>query len=250
MNPHIYVLILNWNGKDVLKSCLDSIVAIDYPNYTTLVIDNDSSDRSGEMVKNDYTEIEYLQLRQNYGCSGGYNRCFDYLRDKNPEYILLLDNDTEVEPDILNSFIEAVEYYGSQNIFGGKIFYHHDPQKIWYAGGKIKLKYGKISHFGIRKMDSEEYSFPQKTDYIPGCCLFTAWDIMEKVNGFDEQFFTYGNDVDLCLRARKAGFYCYFWPDAKLRHHVSASIGGRYSFKKIINKLISYQKIMLKHLFY
>ena len=119
MNPHIYVLILNCNGKDVLKPCLDSVLAIDYPNYTTLVIDNDSSDASGEMVQNVYPDIEYLQLRQNYGCSGGYNRCFDYLRDKDPQYILLLDNDTEVEPDILNSFIEATGHYGSQNIFGG-----------------------------------------------------------------------------------------------------------------------------------
>ena len=71
MNPHIYILILNWNGKDILKSCLDSILAIDYPNYTALVIDNDSSDGSGEMVKNGYPEIEYLQLRKNYGYAGG-----------------------------------------------------------------------------------------------------------------------------------------------------------------------------------
>ena len=58
MNPHIYVLILNWNGEKVLKPCLNSVLAIDYPNYTTLVIDNNSTDGSGEMVKNDYQDIE------------------------------------------------------------------------------------------------------------------------------------------------------------------------------------------------
>ena len=62
MNPHIYVLILNWNGKNVLKLCLDSVLAIDYPNYTTLVIDNNSSDGSREMVKNDFPQAEYLLI--------------------------------------------------------------------------------------------------------------------------------------------------------------------------------------------
>ena len=93
MNPHIYVLILNWNGRKVLKPCLDSVLAIDYPNYTTLVIDNDSSDGSSEMIQKSYPDIEYLQLRQNYGYAGGYNRCFNFLKDKEPEYILLLNND-------------------------------------------------------------------------------------------------------------------------------------------------------------
>ena len=106
MKPHIYILILNWNGKEVIKQCLDSVLTIDYPNYTILVIDNDSSDGSGEIVKNDYPEIEYLQLKNNFGYSGGYNRCFNYLKDKNPEYIFLLNNDTKADSDILNCFIK------------------------------------------------------------------------------------------------------------------------------------------------
>ena len=129
MKPHIYILILNWNGKDILKPCLDSVLAIDYVNYTPLVIDNHSLDGSGEMVKNRYPDIEYLQLKQNYGFAGAYNRCFNYLKDKEPEYILLLNNDTEVDSNILNCFVKATEHYGKHNIYGGKIYYQHD-QKI------------------------------------------------------------------------------------------------------------------------
>ena len=249
MNPHIYILILNWNGNNILKPCLESLMAIDYTNYTILVIDNDSSDGSGEMVKNDYPDIEFLQLRQNFGYSGGYNRCFDYLRDKEPEYILLLNNDTEVEPDILNCFIEAMEHYGSQNIYGAKVFYHHNPKKIWYAGGNINLKYGWISHRGIRRMDSKEYSLPIETDYITGCCLFTSMEVINQLNGFDEQFNMYGEDVDLCLRAKKEEIQCYYWPDATLQHHVSFSLGGAYSLKKISKKLMSIGRLLKKHYF-
>ena len=247
MNPHIYVLILNWNGKDVLKPCLDSVLATDYPNYTALVIDNDSSDGSGKMVKKDYPNIEYLQLRQNYGFAGGYNRCFDYLKDKEPAYILLLNNDTEVESDILSCFIEAVEHYGSKNIFGAKIFYHHNPKKIWYAGGNINLKYGWPSHRGIRKMDQKEYSLPRETDYVTGCCLFTSMEVINKLNGFDERFNMYGEDVDLCLRAKKVGIRCFYWPQAKLWHHVSASLGGALTIKKLSKKFLGISRLLRKH---
>jgi len=246
MNPHIYVLILNWNGKDFLKLCLDSVQNIDYANYTTLVIDNNSSDGSKKII-NDYPNIELLQLRYNYGFAGGYNHSFDYLRNKETDFVLLLNNDTEVEPGILNSFVKATKKYGKRHIFGAKIFYHHNPKKIWYAGGKINLKLRWISHRGIRKMDSEVYSFPVDTDYITGCCLFTSMEVINKLNGFDEQFKMYSEDVDLCLRAKKVGIHCYYWPDAKLLHHVSASLGGHLKLGKLFRKYHSYIKLFLKH---
>jgi len=247
MNSHIYILILNWNGKNVLKPCLDSVLSINYPNYTTLVIDNNSSDGSGEIVKNNFPDIEYLQLEQNFGFSCGYNLCFDYLRDKDPEYILLLNNDTEVQPDILSSFIQAVEHYGRQNIFGAKIYYYHKPKHIWYAGGNVNLKYAWISHRGIRKLDSNEYSLPMETDYVTGCCMFTSMEVINQLNGFDEQFKMYVEDVDFCLRAKMRGVKCFYWPDAKLHHHVSASLGSSFTLKKFSKKLMGRGRLLKKH---
>ena len=249
MNPHVYILILNWNGKDVLIPCLKSVFAIDYPNYTIMVIDNDSSDGSVEMAKDIFQHIEYLQLEQNFGFAGGYNKCFDYLRDKDPEYILLLNNDTEVEPNILHSFVKAKEQYGNNHIFGGKIYYQHNPHKIWYAGGRVNLKFGMISHRGIRKIDSEKYSFPSITDYVTGCCLFTYWNVIDQLKGFDETFTMYGEDVDLCNRAKQMGIQCYYWPDAILWHHVSAS-GGTINIKKYCLKLLAIIKLIIKQISY
>ena len=250
MRPHIYVLILNWNGKEVIKQCLDSVLAIDYPNYTTLVIDNDSSDGSGKIVKNDYPEIEYIQLKNNYGFSGGYNRCFNYLKDKNPEYIILLNNDTKVDGNILNCFIKATELKGKHNIFGAKIFYQHKPKMIWYAGGKINLKLGRIYHKGIRKMDCLEYSSQMETDYVTGCCLFTTMKVINQLDGFDEKFNMYVEDVDLCLRAKKEGIKCIYYPEAKIWHKVSFSSGGTYSIRKLYNKIIGRWKLIKKHHLY
>ena len=247
MTAHIKILILNWNGKHLLKPCLDSVTAIDYPNYSVMVIDNGSTDNSVNMVKENYSEVNLLVLEKNYGFAGGYNRCFTRLKDEYSGFILLLNNDTEVDPDILNSFIQAKEKYGDNNLYGGKIFYQNNPELIWYAGGKVNIKWGYISHRGIRKHDSPKFSIPIETDYVTGCCLFTSMQVINQLNGFDERFNMYGEDVDLCLRAKEEGIQCYYWPEAKLWHHVSASLGGAFTIHKLRKKMVGYFKIILKH---
>ena len=247
MTAHIKILILNWNGKHLLKPCLDSVSAIDYPNYSVMVIDNGSTDNSVKMVKENFSEVELLELENNNGFAGGYNRCFTRLKDEYSGFILLLNNDTEVDPDILNSFIQAKEKYGDNNLYGGKIFYQNNQELIWYAGGNVDLKYLKIFHRGIRQNDSAEFSKPLQTDYITGCCLFTSMEVINQLKGFDERFNMYGEDVDLCLRAKKEGINCYYWPDAKLFHHVSASLGGAFSLKKLSKKLIGIGRLYNKH---
>ena len=247
MTPHIKILILNWNGKELLKPCLESVLKIDYANYSVLVIDNGSTDNSLEMVKKNYPKMGCLLLDKNYGYAGGYNKSFGYLKSDPPEFILLLNNDTEVDSDILNSFIQAKEQFGDNQIYGGKIYYQNNPEKIWYAGGNINLKYANIYHRGIRKPDSSEFSIPMQTDYVTGCCLFISMEVINQLNGFDKQFNMYGEDVDLCLRAKQEGINCYYWPEAKLWHKVSASLGGTFSFGKSIRKYRSLFKLYFKH---
>ena len=247
MTPHINILILNWNGKDLLNPCLDSVVAIDYPNYSVMIIDNGSSDGSLDMVQENYSKVECMVLDQNYGFAGGYNRCFRKLKDDSSEFLLILNNDTVVDSDILNSFNDARMKFGDSHIYGGKIYYLDDPEKIWYAGGRVKLKYANISHRGIRKQDSTEFSIQMQTDYITGCCLFTSMEVIKRLNGFDEGFNMYGEDVDLCLRAKQQGIRCYYWPEAKLWHHVSASLGGTYAIKKLCKKMMGIGRLLIKH---
>ena len=170
--------------RDLIKGLKDQ----SYNDFEVVIIDNGSSDGSLDMVQENYPQMECLALDHNYGYSGGYNRCFTQLRDDPSEFIMLLNNDTVVDSDILNSFIQAKEQFGDNQIYGGKIYYKNNPNIIWYAGGKIKLKYAIISHRGIHKQDSPEFSNPIETDYVTGCCLFTSMEVINKLNGFDEGF--------------------------------------------------------------
>ena len=96
-------------------------------------------------------------------------------------------------------------------------------------------------------MDSEKYSSPLETDYVTGCCLFTSMKVINQVNGFDELFNMYGEDVDICLRAKEQGISCFYWPEARLWHYVSASMGGNYSVKKWKRKHIGKMRLVIKH---
>ena len=169
------------------------------------------------------------------------------LKDDLSRFIMLLNNDTVVDSDILNSFNQARQKFGDNHIYGGKIFYLDNPEIIWYAGGKLNLKWGCISHRGIRKQDSPEFANLMQTDYITCCCLFTSNEVINQLNGFDERFNMYGEDVDLCLRAKVEGINCYYWPNAKLYHHVSASLGGAFTLKKLTKKMMGMGRLMMKH---
>jgi len=77
--------------------------------------------------------------------------------------------------------------------------------------------------------------------------LFTSNEVINQLNGFNEQFDMYGEDVDLCLRAKNAGIQCYYWPKAKLWHHVSASLGGAFTIKKLSKKMMGIGRLLIKH---
>jgi len=244
---HVEVVILNWNGLDIIKPCLESILANTYSNYSVTVVDNHSDDGSLDMIKGEFPQVNLVELENNFLFSGGYNRYFKMMETSQPHFILLLNNDTIVDKNLIEEFVTAASQYGDDNIFGGKIFYSDQPDKIWYAGGSINIKMLSIYHIGIREYDGPQYSIPQKTDYITGCCLFTSSKTIQYLNGFDEKFNMYVEDVDFCMRAKKADIECYYWPHAKLWHKVSSSMGGKYAPKKMTKKIKGMCRLVKKH---
>ena len=245
MNPKIHIFILNWNGEQYLSRCIDSIKKIDYSNYKVTVIDNNSSDQSIFKIK--YKDVNIISHSKNYKYAKGYNKALFSLENDNSDYYLLLNNDTICDSNILSSFVKGAESYGDNHIFGGKILYTNQKNAIWYAGGKFGFFNLFISHKGIRKIDGDKFNSNYKTSYITGCCLFISKKSFIKLNGFDESFNMYGEDVDLCIRAQKLGMKCYFISDSKLWHSVSSSYGGHYSFLKQKAKLISLLKLIIKY---
>ncbi len=242
----VTVIVLNWNGKDLLKDCLESLEKVEYPNYNILVVDNGSSDESVSYVQTEFPHVDLLILDQNYGYAKGNNRGFEYAKKKGAEYVIFLNNDTIVEPNFIKPLLEPFKDK-SVGQTAPKIYYADNREKIWYAGGKINFWSGNVFHEGIRDFDSEKYRKNKETDYATGCCFCIRSEDYSRMNGFDETFSMYGEDVDLSLRINKQSQFIYFIPESKIYHKVSASVGGAFSLGKIKRKMLANAKLMFKY---
>ena len=247
INPSVTVIVLNWNGKDLTLECLDSLNKVDYSNYNILVVDNKSSDGSVESINQRYSDISVLELDNNYGYAGGNNRGFNSLNNDKPEFVIFLNNDTVVDKNFINPLINPL--LSNKNIYQTvpKIYYQNNPKLIWYAGGKVNLWTGSVSHKGIRQYDNDKFNLEGTTKYATGCCFCMRYDDFKKIDGFDEKFPMYSEDVDLSLSIRKKEYKVWYTPDSIIWHKVSASIGGSFSFSKNKRKLKGLFLLFRKH---
>ncbi len=247
MNPLVYIIMLNWNGKELTLDCLKSLAKIQYDNSKVLVVDNGSTDDSVKVTKQNYPNVEILQLENNIGYAAGNNVGFEHINNKNPEYAIFLNNDTIVDPNFIEPLVKPLMENSEIYQTVPKIFYADKPNKIWYAGGKVNKWFGLVCHEGIRKFDSESFNNSKLTDYATGCCFCIRTEDYAEFGGFDTSFPMYGEDVDLSLRIIAKGKGILYEPNSIIWHKVSASVGGEFSIIKLKRKFSGLIKLFGKH---
>ena len=245
--PSVTVIVLNWNGKDLTIDCLESLQRVNYLNFNILVVDNGSTDGSVELLKEKFPEVSILVLEKNLGYAAGNNRGFDSLKPDQPKFVIFLNNDTIVDENFIEPLVKQLLTHKKASQTVPKIYYENDPKLIWYAGGIVNLWTGSIYHLGIRQYDGPAYSKTHKTKYATGCCFCMRYAEFKEFGGFDEAFPMYSEDVDLSLWIRAAGKQVWFVPDSKIWHKVSASLGGAFSFGKIVRKARGIFLLIKKH---
>lgn len=221
----VFIIILNWNGLRDTIECLDSLRKIDYTNFEVIVVDNASCDNCTIEITKLFPEVILIQNRENLGFAEGNNVGIRYALKNGAAYILLLNNDTIVDSEILKTFVEAASVYPDAGVFGAKIYYYNEPNKIWFAGGKWNTRKMCFAHTGQGELEnSKKYNDIEEVDYVCGCCLFFSEEVAQKVGLLEPKFYLTYEETDWCYRARKAGFKALFVPNARLWHKVSASI--------------------------
>jgi len=233
----IALLVLNWNGKEDTARCLDSLRALHPPRdgeVRVLVVDNGSTDGSAEMLRTRYPWANVIETGANLRYAGGNNAGIRPLLEEGTEFILLLNNDTEADPDLVRELVDEADRAAHAGLFGPLILDANG--RVWFAGGGVNLALGLTWHRGIGGVDPGTRGEARDTDYLSGCCLLVRREVFEKIGLLDDGYFLYAEDTDFCLRARAAGFACRYVPRARLVHRVSASTGGA------INPFKAYQR--------
>jgi GT2 family glycosyltransferase len=245
--PRVCILVLNWNGAADTIDCLESLKQLSYDAFKAIVIDNGSSDDSVIRIKAAHPDIEILELPTNLLFGGGNNAGLAQVKDRDFDFVIFLNNDTLVESGLLEPLLSAFQQDDQLGIAGPLICYANDPETIWYGGGIVNLWTGNIAHRGIRRSASTAAPAIEQTDYITGCCMMMPMQVARELQGFDPWFSMYGEDVDLSLRCRKAGYHLSFVPQSKMYHKVSASVGGEFGLNKLRRKALGMLKIYLRH---
>jgi GT2 family glycosyltransferase len=226
-NPRICIILVNWNGlKDTIE-CLESIQKVDYKLFSTIVIDNGSTDGSPPILRERFRNVPVFETGENLGFAGGNNVGIEWALEKPFEWILLLNNDTIVDPNFLKAFVEASRQKPEGKIFGAKIYRYGEPQKIDHCGGTWNPKIGDFESNWLGKLDDgASFEEMKRVDYVCGAALFMHRSVPETIGPLEPKFFLFWEETDFCYRAQRMGFEVWTAPQAKIWHKVSASFSG------------------------
>jgi GT2 family glycosyltransferase len=198
--PKVFIIILNYNGKAVIKNCLKSVFKMTYPNFEVVLVDNNSTDGSLELAKANFSKINFIKNEENLGFGTGNNIGIRFALERMAEFVLVLNNDTEVDKDFLTKLIEVAQIDEKIGLLSPVIFNGHTKQ-TWFSGGKINWLKMRTEH--IKSIKTEDY-YP--SSFITGCSMLVRATVFKEIGLFDEDFFLYWEDADFSHRANKAGF--------------------------------------------
>jgi GT2 family glycosyltransferase len=216
----ISVVVVNWNRRELLRACLNSLKQQEGVPFEVILVDNGSSDGSAEMAERDFG-IYVIRNTENRGFCAANNQGIGIARG---EFVGLLNNDAEAEPGWLAALWRACSEAPDVGMAASKILVWEDPRVIDKAGHLI-FPDGQNRGRGSGALDRGQFDRQEEVLWPDGCAALYRKSMLDQIGGFDEDFFAYGDDAELGLRARIAGWRCLYTPDAVVRHHRGSTLG-------------------------
>jgi GT2 family glycosyltransferase len=218
MAAPVTAIVLTYCNEIEAAACLESLCASTYEALTVLLVDNLSPDGSGERLRARFPDIAYLQATTNGGYTAGNNRGMEWALAHGAEYVLVLNDDTELNADCVSKLVEAAQQTGAA-VVAPQILYYDEPDTVWYAGGTFSPSRAMATHIGEDgPIDPTQQRMP--VTFVCGCCFLIRASVLREVGGFDESYFTYVEDLELSVRLARAGHTLLYEPSARVFHRI------------------------------
>ncbi|HXT22195.1 MAG TPA: glycosyltransferase family 2 protein [Thermoanaerobaculia bacterium] len=224
--PRVAAIVVNYDGKQVTLDAVASLRRMRYPRFDLVVLDNGSRDGSVEALAAAFPDLRQLRLRENRGSASGYAAGFRWAFANGYDYALLLNNDVEVEPDMLDELVAAAERDPKAGAVGPKCYFHGERRRLWSAGGVLRWREAVTRERGYGELDHGQFDQETAVDYVNGCAILVRREAAEAAGGWDPLYFICVDDADFCTRLAGAGWRCIYAPKAVLYHRVAWTTGG------------------------
>lgn len=228
--PHVATVVLNWNGREDTLACLESLAASDWPRLTTIVVDNASTEEIRDSLAERFADALLVENPENLGFAGGMNAGMRRALDLDPAYMLLLNNDTIVDPSTVRRLVAAAGERPDTGIVSPLEFYRDAPEVVASAGRRCNLRrayQGTALRMGER--DHGQFRGVEEVDVPSGTAMLVPTPVAREVGLLDEELYLYVEDVDWAQRMRKAGRHVYVALEAHLWHGIATASGGEDS---------------------
>jgi GT2 family glycosyltransferase len=224
MPPKVCIVTLNWNGLEDTIECLDSLKKVTYPNYEVVVVDNASSGKDVPVLRDKYADYAHVIANdKNHGFSEGNNIAIRYALEKQADYVLLLNNDTVVDPGFLSELVTIAESDKRVGIESAKVYFYDSPNRLWHVGGKVNWHLGTFKTYGANQEDLGQFDQVADRDFVYATAMLIRRRLIDTIGLLDSKFFFGIEEYDYCQRAKKAGFRVVYVPKAKVWHKIGAS---------------------------
>jgi GT2 family glycosyltransferase len=219
----VAVLVLTWNRVDELVPCLESFSCLRYSNYHVVVLDNGSEDETAETVRKRFPWATLIENGANLGFCRGNNVGMQWALERDFDYVLLLNSDTECTPNLLSELVAVMQGDPRIGIAGAKNLWLENPAYTWGKYGVVTWGPMLVRTIGRFEPDDQRDEQPRDVDWVIGNACMMSGEALRAVGLFDEEFWQCNEDVDWCYRARKAGFRVVYVDRAAIRHKGGSS---------------------------
>jgi GT2 family glycosyltransferase len=240
---------VTYNSGVVIDGFMESMLRQTYSTFYLYIIDNVSSDDTLKRIAQ-YRDprIRLVVNQENMGFAEGSNQGIRAALADGRDAVLLINNDTEFEPLLLENLAAGLDQYAC-DMTAPKILYHDSRQKIWSAGGGFRALKGYAGfHYGLNQLDCGQFDQPRAVEHAPACCLLIRKQVFDTIGLMDQRYFVYLDDTDFCYRATRAGLTLIYVPSAELLHKASSLTGGSESEFSVRYRTRNQIYFMLKHL--
>lgn len=247
MRGGTWVVVVNWNGGDTNLLCLRSIADEGVAPGRMVFVDNASRDGSDRLVAAAYPEAVILRNAANEGFGRGANRGIRHALEQGAERVLLLNNDATLVRGALALLEAELAGAGAVGIVAPRICLARDPGTLWCAGGRLTFRQNLSTLIGFHAPDGPRFQTTVDVDYVTGCAMLVRREVFERAGLFDDDYFAYHEDVELCASAREAGFGVRVVGEALALHDAHTSTGGGYNPRRKYMMAVNTVWFLRKH---